>query len=154
MDGVGPAALLAYLRGYDLLGFNVRRPPETRGLLDQKLETLRSVERWWYERLSEGVAPWYGSLGGEAEDGGWELGAIKPQTAALRGDFERWRKDRPFHGDLPGEREFGKLLRKLSRSVSGPGFPRGGPSRAYVPAGVRGMSLAFQRLVERRRAEN
>jgi Mesyanzhinovviridae DNA primase len=55
-DG-GEAALLHELLHLDLSGFNVRDVPQTSGLLDQKLRSLRGFEAWWYEILADGGCP-------------------------------------------------------------------------------------------------
>ena len=64
MLGTGPAALLHYLQHYDLSQFEIRKPPETDGLRDQKVATLRGVEAWWLSRLERGEL----SLGFEATE--------------------------------------------------------------------------------------
>ena len=38
----------------DLSGFNVREKPETPELLEQKLQSLEPIPRWWYECLQAG----------------------------------------------------------------------------------------------------
>lgn len=50
----GIAALLDYLLHYDLTGFNVRQPPDTAGLRDQKLMSLEPAARWILHRLEVG----------------------------------------------------------------------------------------------------
>ena len=56
MNGNGPAALLHYLQNYDLTGFNVRKAPETEGLRNQKIASLRNIELWWFEMLNRGIS--------------------------------------------------------------------------------------------------
>ncbi|OHD02167.1 MAG: hypothetical protein A2885_09465 [Sphingopyxis sp. RIFCSPHIGHO2_01_FULL_65_24] len=43
MNGRGPAALLHFLRSYDLSGFNVRQAPDTEGLVNQKISSLKNI---------------------------------------------------------------------------------------------------------------
>jgi hypothetical protein len=50
----GAAAMLHELLHRDLSGFNVRNVPQTSGLSDQKIRSLRGFEAWWYEALDEG----------------------------------------------------------------------------------------------------
>jgi len=57
MENDGPAALLHMLLEYDLTGFNVRAIPVTVGLIDQKLQSLKPTEAWWYEMLADGCLP-------------------------------------------------------------------------------------------------
>lgn len=54
METGGDAALLKFLLGYDLSGINLRKAPNTKALLDQKLESLSTVERFWFDCLSKG----------------------------------------------------------------------------------------------------
>jgi len=70
-DGGGLEAMLFELLARDLSGFNVWKIPMTRGLLDQKMDTLRGAERWLADVLAEGAIA----------DGG--LGRFEWQTSGL-----------------------------------------------------------------------
>lgn len=50
----GYEAMLFDLLCYDLAGFDIRRPPVTRSLYDQKLVSLDLPAQWLFERLKEG----------------------------------------------------------------------------------------------------
>jgi hypothetical protein len=54
MKGGGSAAMLHDLKQMDLSGFNIRKVPQTVGLTDQKLQSLKDVERWWLDALTAG----------------------------------------------------------------------------------------------------
>ena len=54
MNNGGIEALLYDLEEMDLTEFNVRAKPSTAGLLEQKLMSLGSIERWWYDCLDCG----------------------------------------------------------------------------------------------------
>lgn len=54
MDAGGRENLLHYLMRRDLSDFEVRRPPRTQGLDDQKTLSQRPEEGWWYHKLQEG----------------------------------------------------------------------------------------------------
>lgn len=54
MQAGGPAALMAYLTTIDLTGIDLRNPPKTAALMDQKHLTMTPVQKWWYERLLNG----------------------------------------------------------------------------------------------------
>jgi hypothetical protein len=58
--GDGPAALLHYLQGVDLTGFNPRVIPKGEALRKQVEQTaLRSpAAAWWHQCLSEGAVRW------------------------------------------------------------------------------------------------
>jgi Mesyanzhinovviridae DNA primase len=50
----GREALLHHLMTYDLGGYDVRRVPATRALLEQKMHSLGPMQEWWLERLQNG----------------------------------------------------------------------------------------------------
>jgi putative DNA primase/helicase len=50
--GNAPSKLLYHLLNLDLSNFDVRKPPVTQGLIDQKLASLKLQEVWIYEQLS------------------------------------------------------------------------------------------------------
>lgn len=52
LEGDGPAALLHYLMGVDLTGFNVRKPLHTAALIEEQIQGLRGVA-WWWNRVIE-----------------------------------------------------------------------------------------------------
>ena len=109
MEGDGPAALMGYLLSIDLSDFDVRTPPQTIGLSEQKIASLRNMEAWWHERLCEGVLLSEGWLFDEDD---WEAPIGRDR---LRRDYERWlEKRRAYgHGDLLNSRRFGTGLRRL-----------------------------------------
>ena len=55
IDSGGVEALVNDLLAMDLSGFNVRVKPETAELLEQKLQSLEPVPRWWHECLVMGT---------------------------------------------------------------------------------------------------
>ncbi|MCK1311803.1 primase-helicase family protein [Bradyrhizobium sp. 45] len=55
LNNGGRERLLFDLLHFDLSKVNLRRIPRTKGLLDQKLRSLDSVETYWYGRLSDGT---------------------------------------------------------------------------------------------------
>lgn len=50
----GYSALLHHLLSVDLKGFDVRQPPRTAALQQQKLFSMSPEEEWWFGKLSEG----------------------------------------------------------------------------------------------------
>lgn len=55
MESGGYEALLHYLMSLDLRDFQVRSPPETDALKDQKMMSLDHNEEWWYRKLQSGI---------------------------------------------------------------------------------------------------
>lgn len=61
MESGGREALLDYLLKHDLSKVNLRKIPKSSALLDQKLESLDSKEKWWLDLLQRGELPeWSG----------------------------------------------------------------------------------------------
>jgi hypothetical protein len=54
IDGGGVEAMVHDLLAMDLSGFNVRAKPNTNELLEQKLQSLGPVQRWWHDVLYRG----------------------------------------------------------------------------------------------------
>lgn len=114
----GPAALMSYLRSIDLADFDVRSPPDSHGLREQKLNSLRGVRAWWLDVLQSGRLPQ--GLGNSFEHTGDEEGADDWQThtqfvttEVLRSDCMDWFRQRRFEGDPPPDRRFSKELKEI-----------------------------------------
>lgn len=132
MQGTGPAGLLAWLQAYDLADFDVRRAPETVGLLDQKIASLKNIEAWWYDALCRGELP--SSICNMDE---WADEPHRIPCDAMRDDYARWLRGRRFDGEQLDERQFGARLRLLvptMESLRPGGSPR--PPRQYVVPGI------------------
>lgn len=112
MNGRGPAALLHFLRSYDLANFNVRAAPDTEGLQQQKIASLRNIGLWWFETLHRGILPGSLDCGGEWADQGMTLG-----RDLLRGNYLEWMRGRRYDGDPVDERLFGRKLREMLPSL-------------------------------------
>lgn len=54
MENGGYQAMLFDLQRRDISRFNVRQVPQTKGLGEQKLQSLDPVDRWWFEKLIDG----------------------------------------------------------------------------------------------------
>ncbi len=54
IDHGGVEAMMHDLKLMDLSGFNVRDKPNTNELLEQKLQSLGPIQRWWHDRLYRG----------------------------------------------------------------------------------------------------
>ncbi|WP_299912706.1 DUF5906 domain-containing protein, partial [uncultured Paracoccus sp.] len=109
----GAGALLHFLQSYDLTGFDVRNPPETAGLTQQKLEGLRNLEAWWRDRLSEGDLRQGGGDGFDDDHDAWDREAITISRDYLRRNYEEWLSARRWHGNAVSVDVFGKRLRAI-----------------------------------------
>jgi hypothetical protein len=95
--------LLGDLLKFDLGSIDLRRPPQTPALLDQKIEMLDSVDRWWLHCLMRGATT------RSAE--GWQ--AVIP-TTVLYDDYAA-EAERVGHRWKSDEIAFGKRLAKLMK---------------------------------------
>ena len=64
MDSGGREAFLDYLLSYDISTVNLRKLPQTQGLIDTKLLTFLNTQRFWLEilergTLMDGVSSWH-----------------------------------------------------------------------------------------------
>ena len=58
MDNGGLESMLYHLQHLDISSFNVRAVPTTKGLTEQKLQSLDTVMVWWFQKLESGeLAP-------------------------------------------------------------------------------------------------
>lgn len=55
MEEGGREAFLQFLLDYDLSGIDLRRPPSTSALEDQKMHSASPIQAWWRERLQDGA---------------------------------------------------------------------------------------------------
>jgi hypothetical protein len=110
MEGDGPAALLHFLREYDLSGFNVRAAPDSVGLTGQKLASLRGIHLWWFEALQAGEIP--GGMG----DTSWDDEAQHIVRETFRGEFRSWVRGRRFESDMDAAR-FGNAMHEMLPAI-------------------------------------
>lgn len=57
LNNHGAAHLLDYLYRVDIAGFNPHQAPRTRGLINEKLESMNPVRQWFYEWLCNPPTP-------------------------------------------------------------------------------------------------
>lgn len=86
----GLEALLYDLLNYDLGDWAPRdHVPATQALMDQKVMTMSDIERWWYNKLVDGVLP--------GARGDWRHGKVVVVKDAMRADYlEFAREQRVF----------------------------------------------------------
>lgn len=101
LDAGGYQALLADLLAFDLSKVNLRKIPKTEALLEQKIRSLKHVERWWLDCLQRGSI-----FRGGAD---WQTEIAKPIV------FAEYLADGDRAGvrHRSGETELGIALRKL-----------------------------------------
>jgi Family of unknown function (DUF5906)/RepB DNA-primase from phage plasmid len=108
----GYAAMLHELLHRDIPRFNVRSVPNTAGLSDQKIRSLRGFEAWWYETLEEGnlagIVRQDGPLSAAAEP--WAQ-AVTVNRDTLYQAYVQFSKDRKEYRPDDKSR-LGKFLRK------------------------------------------
>lgn len=110
MNGSGPGALLHYLQRFDLSGFNVRDVPETTGLREQKLASLRDVPLWWFEVLSRGKSPVRTFT---AEEEPWSREPLTIERDDLRDAYSEFVRENRFRAEPLNSAAFGAEFHKL-----------------------------------------
>ncbi len=111
----GGGALMHLLRHFDMSGFDLRNPPETEALTEQKLKGLRNLEAWWHERLYAGRI---GAAAIESDDimessPEWSETEFTVNLQNLHREYEEWMQTKRFHGDTIRPQDFGKKWREL-----------------------------------------
>jgi phage/plasmid-associated DNA primase len=108
----GLAAMLHELLHRDISRFNVRSVPQTAGLSDQKIRSLRGFEAWWHEILQEG------NIAGVVTDdspfsaaGEQWTRSVKVKRNALYSDYVDFSKERKEYRPEDKSR-LGKFLRR------------------------------------------
>jgi hypothetical protein len=100
----GYAVLLRYLLNFDLTGVDINQAPSTKGLADQKEESLNPFEQYWLECLTEGRIL-------AAEFTAW------PETIdceRFRLAFRRYVGTRNIKSRLPEDRSIGRSMKKMA----------------------------------------
>lgn len=112
MNGVGPAAFLAYLKNLDISGVDIRSAPRTRVASEQIVETLDGVDAWWRDVVQSGELP-HGCEHADIDGGNWDTNPQIVPTEKLRHAFKLWQHDGKWGG---GERvspiHFGRTIAK------------------------------------------
>ena len=135
MNNGGREAFIHHLiNEVDISDIDIRTAPKTLALFEQILESMKPIEKWWYERLSNGT-----QLGGEASTSNWDEWVF---TEQLYADYIAF-CDRigTRHRDTPTA--MGMTLRKLNQIADKKRIPTGN--------GKRGWALVFKDLQECRR---
>lgn len=119
MERGGYRLLLRYLLGLQLGDTDVNAAPQTKGLLDQKHETLDPFKQWWLDCLQDGKL-----IGGDFETS-WP-GQV--ETDRFRTAFRRYVQERRINSRIPDNTTLGKTLKKIcagahaSKKRNGEGF--------------------------------
>ena len=116
IENGGLSGFLAYLKDWNTpKGVEIRNPPQTKGLMEQKLSGLRGTDRWWYEVLCEGEVPLVET---DFEDESWENATQDVRKDGLRQAYQDWMHQRRFQGEIMGPSEFGGSLKTLCAGIS------------------------------------
>lgn len=99
------------LLNLDISDFNVRKPPITVGLIEQKIESFGLVEKWWYQKLRDGEL---------SQGNGWK----SISTQELYDDYVEQNKKIRAGSWLSDNSQFGRQLREM--------LPKGWPKKPRV----------------------
>jgi len=109
LNNGGYEALLHYLMNYDVTQVDLREPPNTEALQEQKQLNLSPEEAWWYDKLHEGKV-----LNRHEE---WELIIAKTELLADLIDFVK-----TFAGNYMNRCSMNRLTRFMKRVLPA-GYP-------------------------------
>jgi hypothetical protein len=104
LENGGYAVLLRYLLDYDLSKIEVDEAPKTTALMDQKISSLNTVHKWWFDCLQSGTIE------------GSDLGDSWPEKIELdklRQAYKRHVEDTSERFQIPGTRVFRQKLYDL-----------------------------------------
>jgi phage/plasmid-associated DNA primase len=105
MNNGGREAMLQDLLQYDFSGVDLRRFPRTDALMDQVVNSMSPVEKFWYDRLREGTL--------RKEDDQWK-GHVP--TEDLYREYIEYAKQIGGHY-LLSDSQFGKEVKRLCPQV-------------------------------------
>lgn len=88
MEHGGDAALLRFLLDFDLTGINLRKVPRTQALIEQKLNSLNSIQSFWYEILISGS--FIDEFTTDLKEDSWEKVQIFIQNETLKSRYEHF----------------------------------------------------------------
>ncbi|WP_445493363.1 primase-helicase family protein [Rhodopseudomonas sp. RCAM05734] len=128
LDTGGRERLLFELQTFDLASVNLWKIPQTKALLDQKLQSLDSINDFWFNRLHDGLLV--------SEDDSWREQVIKADF------YSAYLKDsaRIGIGRKRGEAEFWKRMLKLAPGLGDKALPGHAPPLA-LDRGQRAVHL-------------
>ena len=141
MENVGGEAMLHDLLHYDLSGVDLRRFPRTEALMDQVVNSMSPVEKFWYDRLRQGTL--------SKEDDEWK-GHVP--TEELYSEYSEYAKQIGSRFIL-SDSQFGKEVKRLCPEVDKrkpkADHPSCGNGRKnhYVFPGLKQCREAFEKLV-------
>ncbi|RYH09157.1 hypothetical protein [Tropicimonas sp. IMCC6043] len=112
----GCEGFMAFLLGWEQPDtIELRSPPRTRGLMEQKISGLRGPERWWYEVLCEGSLP---ATDFGFDEAHWEDASKSVRRDSFRQAYQAWMAERRYQGEIVGPSEFGGILRDMCPAVN------------------------------------
>ena len=115
----GNRVLLHYLKTFDIKSVRINIAPKTKGLANQKVESLGLLGKWWHQCLVEGFIS--NDFGGE-----WSLEIDK---ATLRQSYSQYCKSRQIGSRLEDDQKIGTLLKKYCPEIGTEGRRRDGTTR-------------------------
>lgn len=130
----GLSAMLFDLLNYDLTGFDIRRVPQTDGLLEQQIHSFDPTTMWWFQKLQKGELLYGADSWGEAgKKSLFDDYLIVASHAGM--------KHRAY------ETSFGMVLRKLLPK----GWPKERKSREcfeYMESGIKRMETGWVKYIK------
>ena len=137
MDDGGREALLHYLMTYQIpVSIDLRNPPVTKGLNDQKIHSLSPMEQWWMYCLDTGELSIDGNNSIKLSDSSTTLTKASSLDACL---YHMKKFNLNYNVTRP---TLGKYLNKVVSNLTVQG-----PSRSYVLPGLKKLRSDFEREI-------
>ncbi len=118
MANGGTQALLDFLMARNISSFDVRKVPQTRGLLDQKLMSQDSVANWWYDRLTQGRFAGVTSTTNPYLPSLCAFGEFNGSQELLDDYLFNARNDRHGHGKVSNSQQLIRSMKRLCSIVT------------------------------------
>lgn len=110
----GPQALLAYLKDYDLTEFDVRDPPQTAALDEQKLAGLKNVDRWWADQLMDGELEFNTLQLSASRYQDWQSESVQAESEQIFEEYEQWFDKQRHQGERCSKEKLFLRLKQLT----------------------------------------
>jgi Family of unknown function (DUF5906) len=130
LDNGGYEALMHYLMNYPIHKFNLRVVLKTEGLLEQKIDSMKGEERFWYTLLYTGELPYSGTNIGKYYGGtGTEYMVLKYRLITQFQRFMNKRPEKNKHDEVTFGMAFAKFFPMLDNNGKLMLYPDGKPMK-------------------------
>ena len=113
-DDHSVAAFVYHLMNLDISDFNVRQRPQTNEHIEQKLESLSGIDRWWFSSLHDGR---FSSAEYLAQKQDWD-GPIRWSTQDLKAAYLSFNKQAERYTQLTEKKLIGEIKKLCPSAIN------------------------------------